>query len=96
MDWERTGVRASGRASALEVDRLLGVASREELSECLRLMAVALAITNEGQPRESAPTRAATPAELDGLIESNYPRAMLTLAAFLRGVLEDGGSTPLH
>jgi len=95
MDRERTGVPATDRTSALEVDRLLSLASREDLGECLRLMAVALAITNESRPAEVTP-RAATVAELDGLIEDNYPRAMLTLAAFLRGVLEDGGTMPLH
>ncbi len=95
MNWEQTGVLATDRESAVEVDRLLQLASRDDLAECLRLMAVALAITNDSRPEAEAP-RAATVAELDSLIEDNYPRAMLTLAAFLRGVLEDGGAMPLH
>jgi hypothetical protein len=96
MDLKQTGVSATDRASALEVDRLLGVASREDLAECLRLLAVALAITRDGRPSEAAPTQATSPEELNVLIEEHYPHAMLTLAAFLRGVLEDGGTMPLH
>lgn len=96
MTNETAGALRAGRAQAQEVDRLLALASREDLAECLRLMAVALSITAEERTGARAPTRAATPAELDLLIEDNYPRAMLTLAAFLRGVLEDTGTAALH
>ena len=97
MEAESAGAVPESRASALEVDRLLALASREDLAECLRLMAMALAITAEDQAALAPPpTRAATVAELDALIEGHYPRAMLTLAAFLRGVLEDTGATALH
>lgn len=95
MNWEQTGVTAKDPASAQEVDRLLSLASREDLAECLRLMAVALAITSDSRPAGEA-QGTATLAQLDELIEDNFPRAMLTLAAFLRGVLEDGGTMPLH
>jgi hypothetical protein len=95
MDWEQTGLTANDPAAAQEVERLLSLASREDLGECLRLMAVALAITSDSRPANVTP-RAPTTVELDDLIEDNYPRAMLTLAAFLRGVLEDGGAIPLH
>ncbi len=97
MGRESAGAATEARASAVEVDRLLALASREDLAECLRLMAVALAITaDEHEALAPPPVRAATAAELDVLIEGNYPRAMLTLAAFLRGVLEDTGAAALH
>jgi hypothetical protein len=96
MASEWAGAAPAGRAQAQEVDRLLALASREDLAECLRLMAVALSITAEERAAGKAPTRAATAAELDLLIEDNYPRAMLTLAAFLRGVLEDTGAAAPH
>jgi hypothetical protein len=97
MELEQTGAAPEARASALEVDRLLTLASREELAECLRLLAVALAITaEEKEAIAPPPSRAATTAELDAIIEGHYPRAMLTLASFLRGVLEDTGTAALH
>lgn len=91
MKSESAGAAPAGRASAQEVDQLLALASRNDLAECLRLMAVALAITAEEREVAGPPSRPATSAELDALIEGHYPRAMLTLAAFLRGVLEDAG-----
>jgi hypothetical protein len=96
MESERTDAAPTQRASAQEVDRLLALASRNDLAECLRLMAVALAITAEERDAAGPASRAATHAELDALIEGHYPRAMLTLAAFLRGVLEDTGAAAVH
>jgi hypothetical protein len=36
MDWEQTGLTANDPASVQDVERLLSLASRDDLAECLR------------------------------------------------------------
>jgi hypothetical protein len=74
-----------------EAEALINVASKDDLANCAKVLALALTLSQSGD--DPGPRAGFTAPDL---IEAHFPAAMETLATVLREVREEAASPTLH